>query len=162
MKNPISPPVFIRIHRCLKILPILVLPWALSAQTTVTNTTYTNGQNVTVSDATSVGTSGTVTVSSGANITFASGGTITLSPGFSVAAGGIFHTYVNTDSDGDGMSDYWEITHGLNPAANDAAGDIDSDGLTNLTEFLLGTNASVSESTSSGNSSIDLKINQPN
>lgn len=44
------------------------------------------------------------------------------------------------DSDCDGMPDAWEIAHGLNPHwAGDALLDLDGDGLTNLQEFLLGT-----------------------
>lgn len=40
-----------------------------------------------------------------------------------------------TDSDGDGMPDWWENANGLNPLVNDAGGDPDSDGLTNLQEY---------------------------
>ncbi len=40
------------------------------------------------------------------------------------------------DRDGDGMSDDWEIAHGLNPDVFDAWGDRDGDGWTNLDEFL--------------------------
>lgn len=44
------------------------------------------------------------------------------------------------DSDGDGMPDAWEITHGLNPRnAADAALDSDGDGQTNLQEYVAGT-----------------------
>jgi hypothetical protein len=136
-------------------------PLGLWAQTTVSNTTYTNGQNVTVTDGVSITTSSTVTVASGADVTYASGGTVTLAPGFSVAIGGVFHVYVNTDSEGDGMADYWEVVNGLDPATNDASSDKDSDGLSNLTEYLLGTDVDGGSTNSSGGSSIDLKIHQP-
>jgi hypothetical protein len=44
------------------------------------------------------------------------------------------------DSDLDGMPDEWETAHGLNPNDNaDADADADGDGLTNLGEFLAGT-----------------------
>jgi hypothetical protein len=44
------------------------------------------------------------------------------------------------DSDGDGMPDDWELSHGLDPQnANDAALDADSDGATNLKEYQSGT-----------------------
>ena len=41
-----------------------------------------------------------------------------------------------TDSDGDGMSDDWETSRGLNPNSADNNGDDDNDGYTNLEEFL--------------------------
>jgi len=43
------------------------------------------------------------------------------------------------DTDGDGMPDAWEMAHGLNPNANDAAFDADGDHMTNLAEFIAGT-----------------------
>jgi hypothetical protein len=44
------------------------------------------------------------------------------------------------DSDGDGMPDGWEIAHGLNPLVNDASGDLDHDGASNLAEYNNQTN----------------------
>lgn len=45
----------------------------------------------------------------------------------------------NADSDGDGLPDGWEVAHGLNPLLADgrhgAAGDFDSDGLSNANEL---------------------------
>lgn len=46
---------------------------------------------------------------------------------------------LRVDRDRDGMRDAWENTYGLNPAVNDAASDLDGDGLTNLQEFTLRT-----------------------
>ena len=44
------------------------------------------------------------------------------------------------DRDADGMDDAWELAHKLNPAdATDADADADNDGVTNLGEFLSGT-----------------------
>ena len=43
------------------------------------------------------------------------------------------------DADGDGMTDLWEWTHGLDPFRNDAADDADHDGVSNLNEYLAGT-----------------------
>jgi hypothetical protein len=37
---------------------------------------------------------------------------------------------------GDGMPTWWELAHGLDPAARDDAGDFDTDGYTNLEEYL--------------------------
>ncbi len=43
-----------------------------------------------------------------------------------------------SDSDNDGMTDGWEAQYTLNPMLNDAYDNMDSDQLTNLEEFLLG------------------------
>ncbi len=40
------------------------------------------------------------------------------------------------DTDRDGMPDTWEENNGFNPAENDAAGDADGDGYSNLEEYL--------------------------
>jgi hypothetical protein len=49
---------------------------------------------------------------------------------------------LSMDSDADGMSDYFEVTYNFNPAANngEASQDTDMDGLSNLAEYLAGTN----------------------
>ena len=47
------------------------------------------------------------------------------------------------DNDNDGMPDAWEISHGLNPFANDAAGDLDGDGISNLAEYQAGSDPTV-------------------
>jgi hypothetical protein len=47
--------------------------------------------------------------------------------------------YAKTDADNDGMDDDWERQHGLVAGVNDAALDPDTDRLSNLQEFLAGT-----------------------
>jgi hypothetical protein len=46
---------------------------------------------------------------------------------------------VREDRDRDGMRDLWETQYGLNTASNDAASDLDGDGLTNRREYILRT-----------------------
>lgn len=50
-------------------------------------------------------------------------------------------TRATDDTDGDGIPNAYETAHGLNPAVNDAALDLDSDGLANLAEYQRGTAA---------------------
>ena len=45
----------------------------------------------------------------------------------------------NVDSDGDGLTDQFELRFGLNALVNDAGGDPDNDGISNLQEFQNGT-----------------------
>ncbi len=48
---------------------------------------------------------------------------------------------LNSDIDGDGMPDGWEVYHSLNALTNDAAFDPDSDNFNNLHEYLIDTNS---------------------
>ncbi len=47
------------------------------------------------------------------------------------------------DDDNDGMPDIFESYYGLNVLVDDAAGDVDGDGVTNIEEYTLGTNPTV-------------------
>ncbi len=62
----------------------------------------------------------------------------------------------NFDTDGDLMSDGWEVQQGLNPNDssnnNGANGDLDTDGLNNFNEYLNGTSVSSSDSDGDGTS----------
>ena len=51
------------------------------------------------------------------------------------------------DDDGDHMPDDWELTYGLNPLVDDASGDLDGDGYTNIEEYTSGTEPNEETST---------------
>jgi hypothetical protein len=51
----------------------------------------------------------------------------------------------NNDTDGDGMPDGWELSNGLDPKRSSANEDQDLDGLTDLEEYLLGTDPNIAE-----------------
>ena len=53
----------------------------------------------------------------------------------------------STDSDGDGTPDWWESLYGLDPHLAETDNDLDDDGWTNLQEFQLGSDPSVSNRT---------------
>ena len=62
-----------------------------------------------------------------------------------------FRLVGNPDSDGDGAEDWWETEFGFDPSdPSDAALDSDSDGLSNLAEFLAGTNPLLADSDGDG------------
>ena len=56
----------------------------------------------------------------------------------------------SSDSDADGMLDDWEVSNNLNPIVDDASGDLDGDGLTNLQEFQNNTDPNSSDSDADG------------
>ena len=68
--------------------------------------------------------------------------------------GGTYRLHVSLevhDADGDGMSDDWERSNGLDPSnAADAGLDGDNDGLTNLREFQVGTSPTLADTDGDG------------
>lgn len=55
-----------------------------------------------------------------------------------------------SDTDNDGMPDWWEEEHGLDPNSDDSKGDPDQDGLSNGEEYDLGTDPNHSDSDGGG------------
>jgi hypothetical protein len=53
----------------------------------------------------------------------------------------------NPDTDGDEMTDGWEVNNGLNPLLNDASGNGDGDQLSNYQEWIAGTSPTNGNST---------------
>src|SRR5205085_8603585 len=84
----------------------------------------------------------------GAFANVADGGTLTTTDGYArftvhYAGGNTLRVsdLIIVDSDGDGLPDWWEDRFGLNKnSSSDAALDSDGDGVSNLNEFLAGTN----------------------
>lgn len=63
----------------------------------------------------------------------------------------VYETEQGDDTDGDGMPARYEALHaGLNAAINDAAGDNDSDGLTNIQEYQIGTDPGLADTDGGG------------
>ena len=56
----------------------------------------------------------------------------------------------NSDTDGDGLSDGWEVENGLNPKVGDASGDLDGDRFLNFFEFQHGLNPNAADSVLAG------------
>ena len=54
------------------------------------------------------------------------------------------------DNDSDGMPDAWELLHGLDPRRQDSGDDFDEDGVTNLEEYISGTNPILDDTDSDG------------
>ena len=62
------------------------------------------------------------------------------------------------DTDQDGLPDEWETLYGLNPLTDDAYDDFDHDGLTNLEEYLQGTDPTRADTDGDGWSDYDEYI----
>ncbi|MEK6776778.1 MAG: MopE-related protein [bacterium] len=64
----------------------------------------------------------------------------------------LYHTdpLRHVDADVDGMSDDWENAYGLDPFSDDTAQDLDSDGLTNIKEYEIGTKPDSGDSDGDG------------
>ncbi len=154
-------------------LPILLLLALLPSATASagviidTTTVYQSGTTTVSSPTTIENTLNTsVTVQSGATVTYVAGTSITLRPGFHAVSGSSFTARIDpsldpTDSDSDGIPDWWELQHGLNPNnPNDAATNAPN-GKTYLLNFLLGINPAASPTTVTPGQ-LQLKVQQPN
>ena len=60
------------------------------------------------------------------------------------------HADTQTDTDNDGLPDYWEIHYNLNHTVFDSGYDIDNDFLTNLNEFINQTNPNLADTDNDG------------
>lgn len=67
--------------------------------------------------------------------------------------------YDVADSDGDGMPDWWELAHGLNPLLNDATGNPDADGRNNLQEFQAGSDPQLADVFASAYTNLSVAAN---
>lgn len=146
------------------LLPVFLglLSSSAPAQTTIQNTTYASGQNRLIDGPSTIAANTSVNVASGASIKFRvnSTGSITLGPGFTASAGSTFRAFLFIDSDGDGIDDFWELSHGLNPNNPADAAQTDSNGRTYLVEYQLGLEPGHASQTTSA-SSVQLNTHRP-
>jgi len=111
------------------------------------NDTITSGQTKHYGATKTITSGPAYIVESGADLTFKTGVIITLNSGFSANGGSDFNATIiagevsdaNRDSDGDGMSDVWELANGLDPLFDDTTSDTDKDGVSNIDEYKAGT-----------------------
>ncbi len=89
--------------------------------------------------------------------------------GYTDAEEAILHTDPTiADSDADGLPDFWEVAHGLNPHDNGSInptngpnGDPDGDSYTNLTEYLGGSNPTLATSIPAGGIDTAVSVGYP-
>jgi len=142
---------------CVFSLGTPLTPSLLAAPQTVVvpnNTLVDTGESLDVIHSGDIETSGKVTVVDGGDAMFVSSTKIVLKPAADGSKGfwaipndeGSFWAVIDPDSDGDGMTDLWELMNGLDPEnAADAGYDFDDDGNSNIFEFQNGTNAMVND-----------------
>ena len=73
--------------------------------------------------------------------------------GIALTRPGLVHDWavlVFRDGDLDGMPDWWEVAHGLDPALDDAAGDPDGDGIASGDEYAAGLDPAAADSDGDG------------
>ncbi|WP_159435086.1 cadherin domain-containing protein [Rubritalea squalenifaciens] len=76
--------------------------------------------------------------------------TVTATDDGGLTGSGTITINVVSDADGDGMKDTWEIANFGSIEAKDGSGDTDSDGVSDLSEFIVGTDPNSTDSDSDG------------
>jgi hypothetical protein len=127
--------------------PATLLPNVGNTLQLTTKATYPNGNIADISNAagtTYFTTNPAIATVSATGLVQAAGGGNVIVSAMNDGAVGLLRLAVGSDladSDGDGMTDAYELANGFDPHdPADAAGDTDGDGLTNLQEFQRGTN----------------------
>ncbi len=148
-----SPPVLTRSTPAVTADPILVVRGETNDVTSGVSSVSVNGQPVESSDGFATWNTLPMLLVPGENF-------ISITAADSVAQANIITeawtvTYTGpatTDADGDGLPDIWESAHNLNPADNGgadplqgSAGDPDRDGISNLLEYALGLDPSLTD-----------------
>lgn len=135
----------------------------LSAFCATETTSYSSGSPL-IYDAAAITTEGTVQITGTADVSYVSDTKVTLTVGFKVAVGAKFRAVAGPDVDGDGMSNAWEVTNNFNLLVADGTSDKDDDGISNLSEYQLGTDPDGGTTNDDDDSAapLGLKIQKPN